>query len=282
MKSQAVDVINENGGVAGAIVRRQDGDYKIRARVTIAADGVESQVARWAGVDTASKPVEVDTCAQYMMAGLKDIDLEYCHFFLGHEIAPRGYAWVFPKGGDSANVGIGIAGNISNGTAIDYLNKFVNEKFPNASVLGLVAGCVPVSGTIPDFVKDGFMVVGDAAHQNDPVSGGGIINAMIAGQIAGEVAGQAVQNGDVSRAVLAEYQKRWHRQIGRTFRHLLVLRKGILAFSDQTLNDIARALSKGKSEKISMIDMFWTALKNDPKLLLELRHLISIGWGGSR
>ncbi len=285
VKAQAVDLIKENGSIAGAVVRRTDGEYSIRAKVVIAADGVESRVAKWAGIDTTCKPHEVDTCVQYLMTGVNSkqrtvsvFDPAYCDFYLGHEVAPRGYAWIFPKGHDTANAGIGIGGNIDGKTANDYLGKFVEKELPGASILAMVFGCVPVTGILPELVRDGFMVVGDAAHQNDPVSGGGIINSMIAGQIAGEVAGQAVRNGNVSYAILAEYQKRWHQQVGRTFRHLRRLREGVLKFSDKTLDDIAKVLLKASSKKLSLIDIFWTALRNDPKLLLELRHLISMGW----
>jgi digeranylgeranylglycerophospholipid reductase len=313
VKARAIDLISENGGITGAVIRRSDGDHNVRAKVVIAADGVESQVAKWAGINTTCRTSRVDACAQYLMTGLTDIDLSYCDFYLGHQIAPRGYAWIFPKGDDSANVGVGIGGNVGGGpasvesggqTAIDYLNRFVGKEIlkgktrkpeirkagnpenrpsgspdfrSSSSVLSLVVGCVPVAGMLSDVVRDGFMIVGDAAHQNDPVSGGGIINSMVAGQIAGEVAGRAVRNGDVSHAVLAEYQKRWHQQIGRTFRHLRRLREGILKFSDETLNDIAKVLSQTNS-KLTLTDIFWTALRNDPKLLLELRHLIAIGW----
>jgi len=162
--------------------------------------------------------------------------------------------------------------------AIDYLKRFVEKEVPSGSILSMVVGCVPVAGTLSQVVRDGFMIVGDAAHQNDPVSGGGIINSMIAGQIAGEVAGRAVRNGDVSHAALAEYEKRWYKQIGRTFRHLRRLREGILKFGDETLNDIAKVLTQTSSKKLTLIDVFWNALRNDPKLLLELRHLITIGW----
>jgi len=298
VKARAVDLIKENGSIKGATICRPDGDYVIRAKVVIAADGVESQVGRWAGIDTTCKARDVDTCAQYLMTGLTDIDLNYCDFFLGHRIAPRGYAWIFPKGGDSANVGIGIGGNVGGETAISYLNRFVEKEIRGdvgekawkrrsvgasvrplvPSILSLVVGCVPVTGSPSDVVRDGFMIVGDAARQNDPVSGGGIINSMIAGQIAGEVAGQAIRNGDVSYAALVEYERRWHRQVGRTFPHLRRLREGILKFSDETLNGIAEVLSQTSLSKLTLIDIFWTALKNDPKLLLELRHLIAIGW----
>ena len=104
-KARAIDLIRENGSIAGAVIHRSSysatRDYVVRAKVVIAADGVESQVGKWAGINTTCKAHEVDVCAQYLMTGLADIDLTYCNFYLGHQIAPRGYAWVFPKGHDS-------------------------------------------------------------------------------------------------------------------------------------------------------------------------------------
>jgi digeranylgeranylglycerophospholipid reductase len=96
------------------------------------------------------------------------------------------------------------------------------------------------------------------------------------GNIAGEVAGRAIKAGDTSRSFLMEYEKRWNKRIGRTFRHLRGIREGVLKFNDNTLNDLARVLSQ--AQKLSLIEIFWSALKNEPKLLLELRHLVSMGW----
>jgi len=274
-KSRAIDIIKENGSVAGVVVRRLDGDYAVRAKVVIAADGVESQLGRWAGIKTACKLDDLDTCAQYLMTGIA-IDSNYCDFYLGSQIAPRGYAWIFPKGKNTANVGVGIGGNVAKQKAIEYLDSFVEKELGGGSVVATVFGGVPICGTLSDIVLDGFMLVGDAAHQNDPVSGGGIVNAMIAGNIAGEVAGKAIKVGNASRSFLIEYEKRWSKRIGRTFRHLRGIREGILKFNDNTLDDLARVLSR--AQRLSLIEIFWSALKNEPRLLLELRHLISMGW----
>ncbi|MEK7398656.1 MAG: geranylgeranyl reductase family protein [Candidatus Poribacteria bacterium] len=276
IKSRAIDVIRENDKIAGVVIRRIDGDYAVKAKVVIAADGIESQVGRWAGIKTFCKPDDVDSCAQYLMTGI-DINPNYCDFYLGQQIAPRGYAWIFPKGKNTANVGIGIGSYSGGKNALDYLNQFVKGKFGgNSSVISGIFGAVPVTGTLSEIVLDNFMMVGDSAHQNDPVSGGGLINAMIAGNIAGEVAGKAIKSGDTSRSVLVEYEKKWHKQIGRTFRSLKVIREGILRFSDDSLNNLAKVMANYK--KLTMIELFWNALKSEPKLLLELRHLISMGW----
>lgn len=275
VKARAIDLIKENGCIAGVVIRKLDGDYAVRSKIVIAADGVESQVGRWAGIKTLCKPVDLDTCAQYLMTGI-DINPNCCDFYLGHEVAPRGYVWVFPKGKNTANVGIGIGGNINSDRAINYLDRFVEKEFGGGSVIATVLGGVPVSGTLSEIVLDGLMIIGDAAHQNDPVSGGGIINAMIAGNIAGEVAIKAIKAGDTSRAFLMEYDKRWNKQIGRMFRHLRGIRDGVMRFSDDNLNNLAKVLSE--SDKLSFIELFWKALRSEPRLLLELRHLISMGW----
>ncbi|MFQ6041311.1 MAG: NAD(P)/FAD-dependent oxidoreductase [Candidatus Poribacteria bacterium] len=270
-----------DGRVNGVHYRYNGKDYTVGARIVIAADGVESQVGRWAGIDTTSDLRNVDVCAQYLMA---DIDLdepEFCDFYVGHNIAPRGYAWVFPKGDRIANVGVGIGGNASgiNGKfAIDYLNEFVSRKFSKGSILSQMAGCVSTGDSLHDIVADGIMLVGDAAHHNDPISGGGIVNAMIGGHLAAEVAVESIQHGDVSAAFLKEYERRWNKEVGKVFKHLCRIREAVIKFSDETLDKCAQVLSRVPKGKLTVLQVFKTVLLNRPSLLLELRHLIAAGW----
>ena len=81
----------------------------MRADVVIAADGVESKFSRWCGIDTTVPVREIMSSVQYVMTDI-DIDEHSTVFYLGNEVAPEGYLWVFPKGERSANVGIGISG----------------------------------------------------------------------------------------------------------------------------------------------------------------------------
>ena len=64
-------------------------------------------------------------------------------------------------------------------------------------------------------VTDGLMLVGDAAGQADPLTGGGIAHAMLAGRLAAEVAAQAAEPGDVSARALRAHEKRWRESRGR-------------------------------------------------------------------
>jgi len=268
-----------DGFVNGVIFRYFGRDYTCKAKVVIAADGIESQVGRWAGIETTHDLRDVDICAQYLISKI-DIVPDYCDFYLGREIAPRGYVWVFPKGDDIANVGVGIGGTISGKggkLAIDYLNEFVKRRFPNARILAQVVGCVPVGDSLPDIVGDGILLIGDAAHHSDPISGGGIANAMYSGQFAAEAAIEGIRIGDVSAKVLRAYQQRWDAQIGKNFKHICRIRDGVLKFSDEVFNKCADVLSKMPREKVTMARISKTVLKHQSRLLLELRHLILAG-----
>ncbi len=68
------------------------------------------------------------------------------------------------------------------------------------------------------------MVVGDAARQVDPLTGGGIVNAMSAGRLAAEVAVEAITLGDTSRGFLSRYTERWNSSLGRKMKRNYRLR----------------------------------------------------------
>ena len=271
---------SHSGAVNGVVFRHSGRNYTCKTKVVIAADGVESQVGRWAGIDTTHQLRDTGVCVQYLISDI-DIEPEYCDFYFGLEVAPLGYLWVFPKGNDIANVGVGIRGNISgkgNKLAIDYLNAFVKRKFPEGNVLGLVGGAVPVGYGLPRIVGDGIMLIGDAAHHSDPISGGGIANAMFSGKYAAETAADAVHNGDFSEKALSPYPKRWEREKGKNFKHICRIRDGVCKFSDETLDRYAEVLSQVPKEQMTVKKVFQTILTHQPLLLFELRHLILAGW----
>jgi len=54
-----------------------------------------------------------------------------------------------------------------------------------------MCGAVPLSGPIAESVADGLVLVGDAARHVNPLTGGGILYAIQAGQIAGDVIAKA-------------------------------------------------------------------------------------------
>jgi hypothetical protein len=102
-------------------------------------------------------------------------------------------------------------------TVLGYLNRFIEAHrfLEQGAPVTLVAGNVPVGLSSSRMVADGLMVVGDAARQVDPLTGGGIINAMAAGKIAAMVAVEAVAAGDSTAAFLSRYEAGWQQAGGR-------------------------------------------------------------------
>jgi digeranylgeranylglycerophospholipid reductase len=155
-------------------------------------------------------------CAQYLLAGI-DWDPQLLGYWIDEGIAPGGYAWVFPKGDGKANVGLGIQADLAAHTALTYLSRFINGEpaLSAGSPVALVVGNVPVSPPCPRLVGDGVLLVGDAARQVDPLTGGGIANAMASGRFAAEAAADALQAGDLSASALGTYEAKVRRAMGR-------------------------------------------------------------------
>ena len=82
LKTAATAVLKEGGKVVGAKAKQFGEPFEIRAKVTIGADGFESQVGRWAGLPTNLALRDMDTCLQYRMTNV-DCDTRYCDFYLG-------------------------------------------------------------------------------------------------------------------------------------------------------------------------------------------------------
>ena len=116
-----------------------------------------------------------------------------------------------------ANVGLGVQSDMAEGPALNYLNRFI-ERWPHlspGSPVTLIAGGVPVALPPPRLVTDGLMLVGDAARQVDPLTGGGITNGMSAARMAAEVAFKALDEGDSSAERLSAYERAWRAELGR-------------------------------------------------------------------
>lgn len=274
VKTRALGLLKKDGVPCGVSAMHIGEPMQIEAPLIIGADGVESKVGRWAGIDTALSLKDIETCAQFLVTD-PGIDDQYCEFFLGQEIAPAGYVWSFPKGDKLANVGLGILGSKSKpGDATRLLKEFVKNRFPNGKIVEMVVGGDPCSGPIESTTADGMMLVGDAARQTDPLTGGGILNAMEAGIIAGEVAAKALAAGDVSRAGLKEYEDRWRATIGKHISRSFEYKEFFVKLTDKDLNQLIGSL---KSEDISKMDlrgMLRVLFRLNPKLLWELRHLV--------
>lgn len=268
-KAYVSGLLFDGDKVSGVTFTHMGKEHKVNAKIVVGADGVESRVGRWAGIKTRTKMRDMETCAQYTVS---DIDLSdhHLHLFFSTKIAPEGYLWFFPKGNGRGNLGLGISGDAAREKApVAYLDEFIAERFPGVSVLNSVVGGVPCDKTLDTLILDGLMLVGDAGHQVNPISGGGIATALISGRIAGEVAGSAINSGNTSAKAMLDYPKRWHKAEGKTHEILYKLKNNIFKLTDEEFEAIADAGLKVPVEKRTMITLFKAALVKKPSLILD-------------
>lgn len=238
-----------------------------RARVVIGADGVETMVGRWAGLDTRVPSRDMESCAQYVLQGI-DFDPDAIYLQFSDAIAPGGYAWIFPKAVGVANVGLGLVALKTDGrNARQYLDAWIARRFPTGARTGYTVGGVIVHTTIKKTYAGGVMVAGDAAHMINPLSGGGITNAMKAGRLAGCTAAAAIREGDTSERRLSAYHKAWMDLLGDDHLKYYRIKQALEHMDDAFLNSLARTVNKIPQEKRSIGRIFTHALIKHPQLI---------------
>lgn len=202
MGTRAVEFSQEGVGI------ERGGKHEwVRARVIIGADGVRSSVAQWAGLP----PGRTTIALQYEVVlphPQNHVDIYF------HKDYEGGYAWFFPKG-KTANVGIGVVShrtsslpNLMEG----FLNRLIDlKKMGRIEIIGKTGGAIPCEKP-RQTVFDNIMLAGDAAGHAHPITGAGILNAVIGGEMAGRIAAESLARGDLNH--LWQYETEWREAFG--------------------------------------------------------------------
>ena len=264
--TEAAHMTRDNGRWSVRL-RGARGDETIRARVVIGADGVETMVGRWAGLDTRVPSRDMESCAQYVVQGI-DFDPDAIYLQFGDQVAPGGYAWLFPKSVGVANVGLGVVALKTDGrTARQYLDAWIARRYAGGARTGYTVGGVIVHTTVKQTYADGVLLAGDSAHMVNPLSGGGIVNAMKAGRLAGQAAARAICAGDTTAARLAGYHTGWMQLLGDDHLKYYKIKHALEQLDDEFYNKLARTANGIAPEKRTLGRVFAHALIRHPALI---------------
>jgi digeranylgeranylglycerophospholipid reductase len=276
MVKTAVTGLIKDGAVKGVVADSPKGRLEITAGAVVGADGYESQVGRWGGIDTKLRPRDITTCLQYRMTDIRP-DPDYCEFILGSG-APGGYVWVFPKSEESANVGLGVQlpKLKGKGELRGWLDKYLekDERLKGGKVIEIVSGAVSTCAPIDRTVSDGLLLVGDAARQIDPITGGGIANSCKAGRVAGEVLAEAAQAKDFSAEMLDKYEKGWRKLLEETLFRNWMAKEKLVTLSDETFDKIIEVLARENLDHLSVLNILKVIQRELPELVEEFMDLI--------
>lgn len=261
------------GGMVRAYATHYGEELVIDAKMIIAADGVASRTAQFFDIRTTVPLKHMESCVQYEMTGMElDGSIE---FYFGKEVAPGGYVWIFPKGNNVANVGIGVIPSIAEHSPRYYLDKFVaSERMKGAKFVEINAGGVPVCRPLKETYADNILCVGDAARVVNPLTGGGISTALKSGRYAGQVAAEAISSENTGKEYLSRYHKLWKDDFGRSLELFFKAQEVLVSMSDKELDNAAKALLKCNIETINEVELLKAVFKTSPKLLLKFRNFL--------
>ena len=274
-KAYVKNVLANNGEVNGVVLDYLGEEKQIQAKIVIGADGLTSRVGRWAGLKTLVRMKDMESAVQYSVANV-DIEPNKMIMYVGMNHAPGGYIWVFPKGKKFANIGIGISGKYSkHKSAQKYLDEFMEREYPDAAILTTMCGGVPCAKPMEKPVAEGIMLVGDAAHQINPMTGGGIVAGMKGGWIAGQVAAEAIKKNDYSEDSLLEYPKRMRKDFGKNHERFYKIKEVTEKLTNEELDSIAEKVLSIPHNKRTLTSVFKAAVFKKPTLIIDVLKVFS-------
>jgi geranylgeranyl reductase family protein len=265
----------------GYRVASKDGQLEVAARILIVADGAHSSFSRKeAGLQKDLKHHAGAVRAYYKnVKGLANDNFIELHFI--KSITP-GYFWIFPLPNGQANVGLGMRSDILTKRKVNLRKAFdeliqnhpsFKERFADAEPLGPVQGFgLPLGSKRRVISGDHFMLIGDAGHLVDPLTGEGIGNAFYSGFIAAEQAQQCLEQNNYTADFMQAYDVRVARVLGSEMRLSYRLQKmlmyaplvniiaNIIASNQKIINVISGMYNDFNLREQLVKPLFWVKL----------------------
>ena len=281
---------NQVTGVQG-IDNKTKQPYKKTGKVVIDATGITSmlrnQIQNTTKIERKIDRRDVESTGRHIMyfekgeQDLSEFDPNYCIIHLDQDIAPGGYGWVFPKGENKVNIGLGVEktildkrnkrlGKNDNVSSLieEYLHRNKAIKNPRLSTDPIdknnATGNFQVSVRRQNdcLVANGYMLVGDSAWMPKPLDAGGIGPALVAGTLIGKAVAEAIESGDVTEKGLWNYNKEFINEYGYKTAGLEIFRRLIQTLTNDQIsygmkhflgNLDVEAISKGEHPDFSAL-----------------------------
>jgi geranylgeranyl reductase family protein len=166
---------------------------------------------------------------------------------VGSRIAPGFFSWEIPFG-DMSRIGLCVSAD--SGTPYGHFRNLLRTAgISDDNVKRTYCGRIPLGGRGRTYA-DNLLLIGDAAGQVKPISGGGLQPAFKAAYALAETVNEALENNDLSEKFLSIYEKRWKRDIGKEMKRGYRLRKMFLSMDDDELNRMSEIADRENIKKI--------------------------------
>jgi len=248
------------------------------ARVVVLANGFRPKLTQKLGLG------KIKSFLVGAQAEIETKNVDELEVYFGQEIAPGAFAWLVPTSTNKAYVGL-----LTTSRAKLHLQKFLNNLFCRGRITSreveIEQKAIPVR-TLARSYRDRILVIGDAAGQVKPTTGGGIYFGHLGARIAAEVLDEALSSDNLTASQLSRYQKQWKAKMGKELSRGYWARWAYTKLSDRQIEGIFNVLdSGGMAEALlnsSNFSFDWhsrlilAALRHSSAYpLLKIKHLLS-------
>ena len=204
-------------------VKTNNGVYK--TKILIGADGANSTVAQQANLPM---PKNIFVGLQTTATGNFE---QFAELWFGKKTAPNFFAWVVPENEEIARIGVSTTTSPK-----PYYERFLETRLQHNGLKPDVAGVIRF-GIMKDTVADGVMLVGDAACQVKPFSGGGITYGLIASQICADAVEKVFEENRFDYQFLKQdYDSEWKKKLTLGIKKGMMMRRLLYLLPDSQVN----------------------------------------------
>jgi digeranylgeranylglycerophospholipid reductase len=218
-------------------VSRGSESLQIESGIAVFACGFSSSLIKRSGLG----------CIDYFVAGAQaEVEvngLREVEVYFDQSLAPGYFAWLVPL---SENKGLaGLLTRQSPGKRLrDWISQLELQGRIKAFAPEIRYGGIPLKPLSRTF-SDRLLVIGDAAGQVKPTTGGGIYFGLLCADIAAETIHKSFQNGDCSAHGLSDYERKWRKKLGHELRVEYLARRFYEKLNNKQIDSLFSRLNTG-------------------------------------
>ncbi len=243
INQKVTDVESDN-----AVTYLSNGE-KIKSKIVIGCDGYNSVLSKSIGNDQNSYPASqmlvkiTDSNMQSFRNTTENID-DYVDTCLLSDVLP-GFLWIIPLKNDLYR--IGLFSNQPHKTQNEIIMEFLDNNF-EYQIIEKYKGFIPIFDENNELVKNRLLLIGDAAGQIKPTSGGGLLIAMDACNMASKYVVDAINKSDED--ILKQYQEEFKNKYLKEFNYQLKVQNTLNLLSDKDIDYFFLKLKENDCEEL--------------------------------
>lgn len=224
-------------------------DEYVTSRIIVACDGHNSKISSSLGNDLKSfmaSQMLVSITEESMNSfrqSVKGLD-DYVDTYLFDDILP-GFLWIIPLTDNQYRVG--LFSNQTHKQQDEFLTNFLNDNF-SYQIIEKYKGFIPIYDKANMLVKNRVLLIGDAASQIKPTSGGGLLIAFDCCKMASKYIMEAIEKDNIG--ILKGYQEEFIKKYSKEFNYQFKVQNTLNLLNNDDLDYLFEKLKENDCEKL--------------------------------